>query len=28
MASVHRLVGKWLDRGRAVRFPGPICREA
>jgi predicted glycosyltransferase len=31
MASVHRLVGKWLARGRTVRFPGPanqFCREA
>lgn len=28
MASVNRLVRKWLDRGRGTRFPEPVSREA
>lgn len=28
MASVNRLVGKWLDRGRGARFPEPVSRGA
>ncbi|MGH7109949.1 MAG: glycosyltransferase family protein [Stellaceae bacterium] len=28
MASVNRLVGKWLDRGRGARVPEPVGREA
>jgi predicted glycosyltransferase len=28
MASVNRLVRRWLDRGRGARFPEPVSREA
>ena len=28
MPNVNKLAGKWLDRGRHVRFPSPLWRDA